>query len=365
MTRPGLGRKLPGVALAVPAKRAALYWIRSALGRRSQLQRTPMLRRSSQLLPALVALSTVGHAQAAVAPRSTADVLLLHGTVVDGTGSAARHAALAAQLTITPSHPAPGEFVQLRLTTSDSSGDSIRAVTGTMAGEPLHFARGKDDGYSALGAVPVDSAARTTVEVIIGRASGRADTLLKVIEVLSFPPPSEKLDVASRFGQALDSALEVRVAREGAMAREIGRRSHDTPRLWRAPFIRPRPSAITSRFGAGRTFNGQVTSRHLGVDFRGAKGDAVRAANRGVVALVDTFYLGGRIVYVDHGEGLVTAYMHLSKALVAVGDTVARGQRIGLVGATGRVTGPHLHWAARYGTLTANPFDLLSLPNGW
>ena len=75
--------------------------------------------------------------------------------------------------------------------------------------------------------------------------------------------------------------------------------------------------------------------------------------------------VGGRIVYVDHGEGLVTAYMHLSKALVAVGDTVARGQRIGLVGATGRVTGPHLHWAARYGTLTANPFDLLSLPNGW
>ena len=91
----------------------------------------------------------------------------------------------------------------------------------------------------------------------------------------------------------------------------------------------------------------------------------VGAANRGVVALVDTFYLGGRIVYVDHGEGLVTAYMHLSKALVAVGDTVARGQRIGLVGATGRVTGPHLHWAARYGTLTANPLDLLALPNAW
>lgn len=279
-----------------------------------------------------------------------------------GAGTSGRQAA---RLTIAPSHPAPGGFVQLRLTTGEPAGDSTRAVTGTLAGEPLHFARANDGGYTALGAVPVDSAALTTVQVIINGASGRADTLLKVIELPSFPPPSEKLDVASRFGQPLDSALEVRVAREGAMARELGRRSHDTPRLWRAPFIRPRLSAITSQFGTGRTFNGQVTSRHLGVDFRGAKGDAVRAANRGVVALVDTFYLGGRIVYVDHGEGLVTAYMHLSKALVAGGDTVARGQRIGLVGATGRVTGPHLHWAARYGTLTANPLDLLSLPNAW
>ena len=76
---------------------------------------------------------------------------------------------------------------------------------------------------------------------------------------------------------------------------------------------------------------------------------------------MDTFYLGGRIVYVDHGQGVVTAYMHLSRALVAAGDTVQRGQRLGLVGATGRVTGPHLHWAARYGALNVNPLDLVEL----
>ena len=128
-----------------------------------------------------------------------------------------------------------------------------------------------------------------------------------------------------------------------------------------------RPSCVRARrtspsgFGTGRTFNGEVTSRHLGVDFRGATGTPIRAANRGVVVLVDTFFLGGRVVYLDHGGGVTTGYLHLSKALVAVGDTVARGQTIGLVGATGRVTGPHLHWTARYGAITVNPLDLLKL----
>ena len=112
-------------------------------------------------------------------------------------------------------------------------------------------------------------------------------------------------------------------------------------------------------------FNGRVTSRHLGVDFAGDVGEPIRAANRGVVALVGSFLLAGNMVYIDHGGGVVTGYFHMSKPLVAVGDTVARGQTIGLVGATGRVTGAHLHWSARYGVLAVNPFDLLKLDPSW
>jgi hypothetical protein len=268
--------------------------------------------------------------------------------------------AQSARISVLPARPAPGALVRVILTTGAAGADSVVAVSGTMAGEPLHFVRSATGSYRATGGMPVD-AASTTAEAIIARASGRADTARAKIALPPLPPPKEKLDVASRFGQPLDSALEARVAREVEIAHEIGRKSHETPRLWTAPFLRPRPSAITSRFGSGRTFNGRVTSRHLGVDLRGAAGAPVRAANRGVVAAVDTFYLGGRIVYIDHGEGIVTAYMHLSKFLVSVGDTVARGQRIGLVGATGRVTGPHLHWAAHYGSLTVNPLDLLTL----
>lgn len=264
-----------------------------------------------------------------------------------------------ARLSIAPARPAPGTIV--RITISDSAvRDSIVAVRGTMAGEPLHFRRAERRSWRALGGVPVDSTPLAAALVVVERASGRADTLRRTVEPPPMPPPSERLSVAPRFGQPMDSATEARVAAEGARAREIGRLSHERPRLWTAPFLAPRPSAITSRFGTGRVFNGQVTTRHLGVDYRGATGAPVRASNRGVVALVDTFYLGGRLVYVDHGEGVVTAYMHLSRALVSVGDTVARGQRIGLVGSTGRVTGPHLHWAARYGALTVNPLGLLT-----
>ena len=81
----------------------------------------------------------------------------------------------------------------------------------------------------------------------------------------------------------------------------------------------------------------------------------------GVVALVAEFFLAGNVVYVDHGNGLVTGYFHMSQPMVAAGDTVERGQQIGLVGSTGRVTGPHLHWSARFGALTIDPADLLSL----
>ncbi len=170
--------------------------------------------------------------------------------------------------------------------------------------------------------------------------------------------------MSPRFTRPLDSATEARVARENERAREIGRRSHDTPKMWSSPFLKPRPSRITARFGSGRSFNRTLASTHLGVDFAGKVGAPINAANRGVVALVANFFLAGNVVYIDHGAGVVTGYFHLSRTLVAEGDTVARGQQIGRVGATGRVTGPHLHWSARYGALTVNPLDLIAI-GGW
>lgn len=264
------------------------------------------------------------------------------------------------RLTVAPEHPLPGAVVRLTLYDASLPGDSIVAIRGTMAGEPLHFV-GAGRERRAIGAVPVDSTSSVEARVIITRASGRADTAVAMAEVPPLPPPSEQLAVAPRFSRPLDAATAARVARENARALQVGRRSHQTPRLWSASFLVPRESEISSEFGTGRTFNGAVASRHLGVDFRGATGAPIRAANAGVVALVDRFFLGGRVVYIDHGQGVVTGYLHMSKTLVAVGDTVARGQRIGLVGATGRVTGPHLHWNARYGALTVNPLDLVRL----
>jgi murein DD-endopeptidase MepM/ murein hydrolase activator NlpD len=263
------------------------------------------------------------------------------------------------RLAIAPARPLPGALVTLSVTGLASS-DPVASIRGTMAGEPLHFVQSRGV-HRAIGAVPVDSSGTIRAQVIVERKSGQADTLRASVTPPPLPPPKEQLAVASRFGRPLDSATTARVARENELALAVGRRSHESPNRWTAAFLRPRASEVSSRFGTGRTFNGQVTSRHLGVDFRGAVGAPIRAANRGVVVLVDTFFLGGRVVYLDHGGGLTTGYLHLSRALVEVGDTVTRGQTIGLVGATGRVTGPHLHWTARYGGLTVNPLDLLTL----
>jgi murein DD-endopeptidase MepM/ murein hydrolase activator NlpD len=264
------------------------------------------------------------------------------------------------RLSIVPKQPLPGALVTLTISELSRSSDSVVAIHGTMAGEPLHFLP-SPGGYRSIGAVPVDSINAVTARVILAHGSGRADTLTASVTPPPLPPPSEQLAVGERFGRPLDAVTAARVARENARALAIGRKSHEAPPRWTSSFERPRASAISSGFGTGRTFNGQVSSRHLGVDFRGAVGAPVLAANRGVVALVDNFFLGGRVIYLDHGGGLTTGYLHLSRVLVAPGDTVARGQTIGLVGATGRVTGPHLHWTARYGALTVNPLDLLEL----
>lgn len=231
-------------------------------------------------------------------------------------------------------------------------------LRGRAAGEPLHFTAAADGRQVALAAAPMDVGTPVRVEVVCTLA-GRTDSLVTSVATGAADYPMERLRVAPRFSAPPDSALAERMRRESAMAARVSREAHDTPRLWTAPFQRPREARVTSVFGSGREFNGTVTSRHMGTDYAGAVGAPVRAANRGVVRLVDSFYLGGNVIYIDHGAGLVTAYLHLSEQDVAVGDTVQRGQVIGKVGATGRVTGPHLHWITRYGTVTVDPASVL------
>lgn len=264
----------------------------------------------------------------------------------------------------TPEQPVQGSLVRLRVTPMDSTGAPLRVdpaalrLTGTLADEPLHFEADGDSGFVAYAGLPVTASELTPVALRaeVAGAEARADTVRIPVGPGNFR--MEKLTVAPRYGRAPDSALAARMARESAMARAVSRASHDTPRLWEPPFVRPRPGRITSGFGNGREFNGVVQSRHTGTDFAGAIGTPVRAANRGVVALVADFHLAGNAIYIDHGAGLVTGYFHLSRTDVAQGDTVSRGQVIGRVGATGRVTGPHLHWIARYGTVSVNPVSL-------
>jgi hypothetical protein len=271
-----------------------------------------------------------------------------------------------ARLTAAPAHPEPGAIVRLTLDAPAMVGDSVVSVRGALAEEPLHFRRASTGTWHAIGGVPVEAEGTLVANAVIQRASGKTEIARVRFTLPKIPPPvAQPLAVDSTFTRPLDAATTARIERENARAREIGREAHNRAPMWTASFLKPRTSVITSEFGSGRVFNGQLTARHLGVDFRGAVGEPIRATNRGVVALVDNFFLAGNVVYIDHGGGVVTSYFHMTKPLVATGDTVKRGQVIGLVGNTGRVTGPHLHWAARYGTLTVNPLDLLSVGPTW
>jgi murein DD-endopeptidase MepM/ murein hydrolase activator NlpD len=259
------------------------------------------------------------------------------------------------RITWSPEKPRQGTLFRIEVSGVD---DSAR-IEGSVAGEALHFASGESGKHTALAPIPIDSAGTIAARIVIAD-----ETTTVRIPIAAGAYHLEKLRVAPQFGQEPDSALAARLEDERRRAAAVGVGSHESPRFWSAAFLRPRPSRITSTYGSGREFNGRVTSRHLGTDFAGQTGDTIRAANRGVVRLVDRFYLGGNVVYVDHGAGLTTAYLHMSKTLVAVGDTVQRGQAIGRVGATGRVTGPHLHFIVRYGTITVDPMSLLPPPTG-
>jgi murein DD-endopeptidase MepM/ murein hydrolase activator NlpD len=267
------------------------------------------------------------------------------------------------QLTTAPGTVAPGARVGSEPLHFAPAGDAPTngAASGSLAGgSPAAASRGQGGGvdtWAALAAVAIDAERSIALRIACPDASGDTATIRIPLAAASYP--MERLRVAPRFSVAPDSALSARMAREAERAAQVSRTSHETPPLWTSPFTRPRESRITSAFGHGRVFNGSVTSRHMGTDYAGGTGAPVYAANRGVVRLVDEFYLGGNVVYIDHGAGLVTAYLHLSKPLVAEGDTVERGARIGLVGATGRVTGPHLHWIARYGRVSVDPASLL------
>jgi len=265
----------------------------------------------------------------------------------------------AAQVRWSPDTIRQGTLIRLEVTPAlpERNNDGVFLITGRLAGEPLHFSPDTAGTWTALGPVPVGAEAELPLVIELTRPT-RGDTLRVMLPVAGRHFDTEKLSVAPRFGRPPTTAETEQIRADNARAAAVGREAHLTPRLWWRPFTFPRDSRITARYGSARVFNGQVQSRHLGTDFAGQAGDEIRAANRGVVALVADFLLAGKVVYLDHGEGLTTAYFHMSEALVAPGDTVERGQLIGRVGQSGRVTGPHLHWVFRYGGVNIDPLSL-------
>lgn len=150
-----------------------------------------------------------------------------------------------------------------------------------------------------------------------------------------------------------------RVKRENRLMKKIFEKK--TKRKWFGDFMYPLDNEITTDFGIKRIMNGNFESIHKGIDIKGDEGEEVMASNRGKVVLIKELFFGGKTIVIDHGEGIFTVYMHLSKILVKRDSFVSKGAIIGHVGSTGRSTGPHLHFGVKFNNKSVNPVSMVSL----
>ena len=239
----------------------------------------------------------------------------------------------------------------------------LESVDVAWSERRIPFVR-SDQGWFTVIGIDLDTAAGSyPAEVSFTYADGRVRTQTDSIEVAGKSFPTTELTVAPGYVQ-LSPENQERAARE---SREIGAVYGTlTPDAhWSEPFSVPIPGVSGGRnFGHRRVFNGEPRAPHSGADLSAATGTEIRASNRGQVVLAKDFFFNGNAVFIDHGLGVYTMYLHLSEILVDVGEFVERGHVVGLAGETGRVTGPHLHWGVRILNARVDPFSLLTLSEG-
>jgi murein DD-endopeptidase MepM/ murein hydrolase activator NlpD len=259
-------------------------------------------------------------------------------------------------LEVSPAKPQQGQIVLVTLRTP-----SPVAAATLRDGEreiPMEPAEGGRVHRALLGIDFESKAGKREIQVSASGPDGER-SVTKSFVVGSGKFPTQMLKVAPAYVEPPQEELD-RIARDREKVKRVYD-APDSPRLFASAFRRPVVSSSTGSFGVRRVFNGKPRSPHDGVDLAAPQGEPVVAAAPAVVALAEDLYFSGGTVILDHGSGLFTFYFHLSAIDVRPGDTVAAGQRIGAVGATGRATGPHLHWGARLHRARVNPLDLLKL----
>jgi murein DD-endopeptidase MepM/ murein hydrolase activator NlpD len=243
----------------------------------------------------------------------------------------------------------------------------LQSLNGTWLGHDVSFSfDAKSKTWFALVGVSLETTPGTYALDLAG-------------ETLSTKVPSEKISFTRKFTVARGKypKIEVKLSVEGKFTEpnpeqqkqiEEGQQvkkdylNRVTPeREWSGQFTAPAEAAISDVFGTERVFNGKAQSTHFGLDFRVPSGTPVAAMNDGTVLLARPLYFEGNFVVLDHGQGLLTLYLHLSEFKVKEGDQVKRGQEIGLSGGTGRATGPHLHVAVRWQGTYLDPATLMRL----
>jgi murein DD-endopeptidase MepM/ murein hydrolase activator NlpD len=216
-----------------------------------------------------------------------------------------------------------------------------------------------DAGWTAIVGIPLDAAPgqHTARWVVPGPATGEA-TL--PFDVAPKTYAEQRLKVNPRHVDPPAADLERIAAERGRIEAALGTYSGDLEPAWR--FTAPVAGARSSSFGLRRVFNGQSRNPHSGMDIAAPTGTVIRNPAPGRVLETGDFFFNGQTVFVDHGQGVVMMYCHLSRIDVRPGDVVTTGQALGLVGATGRVTGPHLHWGVAVNRAMVDPALFLEPP---
>lgn len=213
--------------------------------------------------------------------------------------------------------------------------------------------------WRALVGIDLDVKPAVYRVLVDARGAGGSATTTYDMRVGARTFPTRRLRVNDAFVNP-PSDVEARIERESARIAAVYGASAPE-RLWSGPFVRPVPGAANSRFGTRSIFNGQPRNPHAGGDFLSPAGTPVKAPNAGRIVLAQDLYFSGNTVIIDHGLGLFSLLAHLSVIDVRAGDRVRSGAVVGKVGATGRVTGPHLHWAVRASGARVDPLSLLAL----
>lgn len=234
-------------------------------------------------------------------------------------------------------------------------------ITGRFLGRRVPFFRDASGSVGLLGIDMQDAPGTHELSIDVTDAQGARRLSYNVLVIKERYPvqhltlPKDKVD--------LDDESLVRVkAEQEQVNTTLAEMSPE--RFWEGGFIEPVHGTVSGAFGRVRVINGQARSPHNGEDIAAPLGADVLAMNDGVARLTVDHFFSGKGVFVDHGLGLYSMYFHLSDIAVQNGERVTRGQVIGKVGASGRATGPHLHWGVRLNGARVNPYALLTLPVG-
>jgi murein DD-endopeptidase MepM/ murein hydrolase activator NlpD len=274
-------------------------------------------------------------------------------------------AATAAHWTVgnQPARLVNGTPVLFRVTTAKP----VRTLSGTWLGHEIAFSfDASHKSWFALAGVSLETKPGAYPielhgEASFGQPAGEAISFEKKIRVERQRYPRVLLKVPGRY--TAPSPEDQRQIEQDKETKAEAFKTLSPGREWKGSFAPPVDvsAGISDVFGVERIFNGSVQSTHQGLDFRVPSGTSIAAVNSGRVILARPLFFEGNCVVIDHGQGLLTLYLHLSKFSIKEGDDVNKGQPIGLSGGTGRATGPHLHLAVRWQGVYLNPQVLLKL----